>query len=76
MPRQHDCAFDALPCETPNPRATHSQERAADSPPRDWSQIGRRVLAEAWRRITEDLAARRTPGPVATVPHPDGEDAK
>ncbi len=31
-----------------------------DSQPRDWSQLGRRVMAEAWRRLTDERAARRS----------------
>ncbi len=46
----------------------------ADSTPRDWSQLGRRVLAEAWHRTTEELAARhaRSATPVVPASLPEG----
>ena len=45
-----------------------------DSSPRDWSQLGRRVLAEAWHRTTEELAARhaRSATPVVPASLPEG----
>jgi hypothetical protein len=41
-----------------------------DSQPRDWSQLGRRVMAEAWRRTTEELAARQAAEAKPAVPAP------
>ncbi len=43
-----------------------------DTPPRDWSQLGRRVLAEAWRRFTEEHVTRPPTAatPVASAPPP------
>jgi hypothetical protein len=32
----------------------HSAAAANDSLPRDWSHLGRRVLAEAWRRLMDE----------------------
>lgn len=40
-----------------------------DSLPQDWSQLGRRVLAEAWRRTTEEVARRRGATPVVRSAH-------
>jgi hypothetical protein len=37
---------------------------------RDWSQLGRRVLAEAWRRTTDELADRQRPDAMPAVPAP------
>lgn len=37
----------------------HTSLPGQDSPPSDWSQLGRQVLAEAWRRTTEESASRR-----------------
>gem|GEM_PF-5800706 len=39
-------------------------------PPRDWSHLGRRVLAEAWRRLTEERASQpsATASPVVRAP--------
>jgi hypothetical protein len=78
MRRQQDYAHDASPalsCNEPASRGTHPRRPVDDSPPRDWSQMGRRILAEAWRRITDDLAARHTPGPETNAPRPGTEDA-
>ena len=46
-----------------------------DSPPRDWSQLGRRVLAEAWRLTKEESAARILFGatPAVLAPPPEVE---
>jgi|GEM_PF-3279240 hypothetical protein len=39
----------------------------ADSQPRDWSEMGRRVLAEAQRRATDELIRRgAVPAPAAS----------
>jgi len=40
-----------------------------DSALRDWSQLGRRVLAEAWRRFTDDVARHSAATPVARSAH-------
>jgi len=45
------------------------------SSPRDWSELGRRVLAEAWRRTRDELAARATPAHEPVVPAPGREGA-
>lgn len=47
----------------------------ADHPaPRDWSQMGRRVLAEAWRRFMDERARRTDSAtPVAPAPHAEEE---
>lgn len=45
-----------------------------DSAPRDWSQLGRRVLAEAWRRTTDDVAGQvATATPVVPAPRSEEE---
>jgi hypothetical protein len=45
--------------------ATKSLPPAVDSQPRDWSEAGRRVLAEAQRRATDELIRRgAVPAPV------------
>ena len=43
-----------------------------DAPPRDWSHLGRRVLAEAWRRLMDEHTARQAvrATPVVPAPHP------
>lgn len=48
----------------------HTGAPNPDSPPRDWSHMGRRVLAEAWRRTTDDLATRPLAGAGPAVPAP------
>jgi len=49
----------------------HANVPAEDTPPRDWSQLGRRVLAEAWRRLMdEQMPCRPTATPVAQAPSP------
>lgn len=47
---------------------------AADPEPRDWSELGRQVLAEARRRAREELARRHMPAPASAVPQPAPED--
>ena len=45
-----------------------------DSSPRDWSQLGRRVLAEAWRLTKEESAARiLCATPAVQAPPPEVE---
>jgi hypothetical protein len=46
-----------------------------DSTPRGWSHMGRRVLAEAWRRFTDERVANADPAatPVAPAPFQDVE---
>ncbi|MGD8453444.1 MAG: hypothetical protein PVJ57_16650 [Phycisphaerae bacterium] len=38
-----------------------------DSTPRDWSELGRRVLAEALRRATDELALRNAMTPASAA---------
>lgn len=76
--------MDRLRIETPDALTT-SPGRAAgrpslaerrpdsDSLPPSWSHLGRRVLAEAWRRAREALALRSTPDPTPVVPAPRPE---
>lgn len=47
----------------------------ADSAPRDWSDLGRRVLAEALHRATDELARRNalTPASVALRSTEEGQ---
>ena len=51
----------------------HTRAPDEDSPPRDWSQLGRRVLAEAWRRLRDEHATRETSQARPVVPAPDQE---
>ncbi len=56
----------------------HNLAAAVDSSDRDWSCLGRRVLAEAWRRYTEEHATRPAQCATPAVPAsctPDGADA-
>ncbi len=41
---------------------------AQDSEPRDWNELGRRVLAEALRRATDELVRRDGSKPASVVP--------
>lgn len=67
VPSSHDNSFDPTtsalhPSASPSVPQEHNAKRAdADSSPRDWSQLGRRVLAEAWRRTTDDVVRQPTP---------------
>ena len=46
-----------------------------DSRPRDWSKLGRRVLAEALRRATDELVKRSAPkAPASVVPRSSPEE--
>jgi hypothetical protein len=73
MPRPLDDTFDVVASSSrrssgvPVPQE-HTAVPDADPAPRDWSQLGRRVLAEAWRRTTEELAARHTRSATPVVP--------
>lgn len=66
---------------TPTPSSPHGRVvgRMASTPagcgsaPQDWSELGRRVLAEAWRRTTDELAARAMPAQEPVVPAPGRE---
>ena len=76
--------------DVPNPAASHAdatfdrqvpQEHTGgsnDSQPRDWSQLGRRVMAEAWRRITDDVGTHplAVAAPAAPAPRIDAEDVE
>ena len=78
MQRQLPNAFDAMVpslCHSSGRQVPQEHTRAPDedSPPRDWSQLGRRVLAEAWRRLMEEHAARHTSPATPVVPAPDQE---
>ena len=65
MQRQLPNAFGAMVpslgySSGPHVPQEHTRIPDEDSAPRDWSQLGRRVLAEAWRRLRDELAARDT----------------
>ncbi len=45
-------------------------------PPRDWSHLGQRVLAKAWRRLTDDRVTRRTSRAAPVVPAPNQENGQ
>ena len=51
----------------------HTLAADVDSAPRDWSHWGRRVMAEAWRRTTEDLRSRSSAGTTPADPTPRTE---
>lgn len=79
--------MERRPSVTPDsPRTTHcvstgrrvpqEHTKANDSVPRDWSQLGRRVLTEALRRATDELAARKRDGQTPVVPAPNSEDPR
>ena len=48
----------------------HTRTPVDDPPPRDWSQLGRRVMAEAWRRLTDEHAAGPKSAATPVVPAP------
>lgn len=57
---QHDVSHpDASPFCEPSAGCVPQEHLlpAHDSAPRDWSRLGRWVLAEAWRRFTDDAGA-------------------
>ncbi len=66
---------------TPTPSSPHGRVAGSKPPtpagrgsaPQDWSELGRRVLAEAWRRTTDELAARAMPAQEPVVPAPGRE---
>jgi hypothetical protein len=80
MPRPLDNTIDVVASSSrrssgvPVPQE-HIAVPDANSTPRDWSQLGRRVAAEAWRRTTEELAARHTRSATPVVPAsvPEGQ---
>ncbi len=53
----------------------HNQATDENALLRDWSQLGRRVMAQAWRRFTDDLADSQdnSATPVVPAPHPEGQ---
>jgi len=53
--------------------ATHGIIREHDSASDGWSQLGRRVLAEAWRRTTDEFATLRRATGSPVVPAPGAE---
>ncbi len=75
----HRFQTGAAPCRTVPQE--HTFAAGANSAPRDWSDLGRRVLAEAWRRFTEDAAldqalpARPVAPPFATAGGVEPRDA-
>lgn len=60
----------ALPTLRP---ATHGLGTGDDPASDGWSQLGRRVLAEAWRRTTEEFATLRRAAVSPVVPAPGVE---
>lgn len=76
MARQYDpvrgAASDAL-CPAPAARRPRDPVAGDSFAPKNWNRLGRRVLVEAWRRFTEDLAPRPSSGspPVVPVPSPE-----
>ena len=78
MQRQLPNAFDGFVpslCHSSgsNVPQEHAQALNEDSSPPDWSHLGRRVLAEAWRRLTEEHATRDTSRATPAVPALDQE---
>ena len=70
MPRQRPSSADASPflfCEASPEDADAGSLPAAGSEPRDWSELGRRVLAEAQRRATDELVRRGAVEPASGV---------
>ncbi len=53
----------------------HTGRSRGDSSPRDWSHLGRRVLAEAWRRLTDERHPRRSSKAAPVVPAPHAREA-
>ncbi len=45
-------------------------------PPRDWSHLGRRVLAEAWRRLTDERVSRSPATASPVVRARDGQEER
>ena len=72
MPRQKERTVDPSP--TSHTEAAKSVGArplpSADSEPRDWRDLGRRVLAEALHRATDELERRGAGTPTSVVPHP------
>jgi len=80
MPRQPHDPVDVAALssrrrsDSPVPQE-HTFELTGDFAPRDWSRLGRRVLVEAWRRTTEELAHRRPVSPpVVPAPRPETDE--
>lgn len=71
MPR-HACKHAGSPGPSLDPATSVGRHDppplAQDSEPRDWSELGRRVLAEALRRATDELVQRNGSMPTSVVP--------
>ncbi len=52
----------------------HFTTPADDTSPRDWSHLGRRVMAEAWRRLTDEHATRQSAQAAPVVPAPHDQE--
>lgn len=69
---QHDVSRpDASPFCEPSAGCVPQEHLlpAHDSAPRDWSQLGRWVLAEAWRRFTDDAGLHAVvASPIVSTP--------
>jgi len=71
MPRQNNRTVNpasaSSPAKTGAPGARPLPP--ADSAPRDWRDLGRRVLAEALRQAMDELQRRHASTPASVVPH-------
>ena len=76
MPRKKPDTVEATTAPRPvaNPAAVTSPSPAADSEPRDWSELGRRVLAEALQRTRDEFVRRHTTRPTSVVPQSNSEN--
>lgn len=76
MPRKKPDTVESTtaPRQVANPAAAPSPSPAADSEPRDWSELGRRVLAEALRRTRDEFARRHATRPTSVVPQSNPEN--
>jgi hypothetical protein len=74
MPRRMCAAVELAKCQVRRSRGPDAPTSSAvDSEPRDWSELGRRVLAEALRRATDELKRRNAALPASVVPPPARE---